>query len=155
MGAGIAQASALAGYEVQLYDLAGDLLAQAMNRICQSIDNGVVRGKTEADVAEQAKAAIRLTTSLADAAQSDLVIEAVPETLELKREIFTILDDAAPEDTILASNTSSLSINVLAASTQRQDKFLGVHFFNPAHIMKLVELIPGPDTLPDVQTVVS
>ncbi|VAW29947.1 3-hydroxybutyryl-CoA dehydrogenase [hydrothermal vent metagenome] len=141
MGAGIAQVSALAGYDVILFDMADDLLTRSLAGILASIDKGVVRGKTEAAVAESAKTAVTLTTSLETAAQADLIIEAVPEKLALKREIFAKLDADAPEHAILSSNTSSLSINALAGATQRPDRFLGIHFFNPAHIMKLVELI--------------
>lgn len=141
MGAGIAQASALAGYSVILFDMADDLLARSLDIILASIDKGVARGKTETAAAEFAKTAVTLTTSLQTAAQADLIIEAVPEKLGLKQEIFAKLDAAAPEQAILSSNTSSLSINALAGATQRADRFLGIHFFNPAHIMKLVELI--------------
>lgn len=141
MGAGIAQASALAGYEVILYDLSAELLAQSLDGIWASIDKGVARGKTAAATAETAKTALQTTTSLETAAQADLIIEAAPEKLALKREIFATLDAAAPEHTIFGSNTSSLSINALAGATERADRFLGVHFFNPAHIMQLVELI--------------
>ncbi len=146
MGAGIAQAVALAGFQVILYDVADDLLEESLARIQVSIDKGVVRGKTDTAVAEAAKSAFTLTTSLAEAAQADLIIEAAPEKMALKREIFAELDAAAPPHTIFASNTSSLSIAALAISTQRADKFLGLHFFNPAHIMKLVEVITGDDT---------
>lgn len=146
MGAGIAQVSALAGYEVVLYDVADDVLAQSLDGIRASIDKGVARGKTEVAVAETAKAAIELTTSLETAAQADLIIEAAPEKLNLKQEIFATLDAAAPEQTILGSNTSSLSISALAGATQRADRVVGVHFFNPAHIMQLVEIIRGDFT---------
>ncbi len=146
MGAGIAQVSALAGYEVVLYDVADDVLAQSLDGIRTSIDKGVARGKTEVAVAETAKAAIEYTTSLETAAQADLIIEAAPEKLNLKQEIFATLDAAAPEQTILSSNTSSLSISALAGATQRADQVVGVHFFNPAHIMQLVEIIRGDFT---------
>ncbi|MCA9897896.1 MAG: 3-hydroxybutyryl-CoA dehydrogenase [Ardenticatenaceae bacterium] len=146
MGAGIAQASALAGYQVVLYDVAEAMLTLSLGGIRASIDKGVARGKTAADVAEAAKSAIETTTSLETAAQADLIIEAAPEKLDLKREIFATLDAAAPEKTIFGSNTSSLSINALAGSVKRPDRFLGVHFFNPAHIMQLVELIRGDFT---------
>ena len=154
MGAGIAQASALAGYEVLLYDVTEALLAQSVAGIGASIDKGVARGKTAAADAAAAKAAIHPTTSLETAAQADLIIEAVPEQLALKREIFAALDAAAPEHTILGSNTSSLSINALAGSTHRADRFLGVHFFNPAHMMQLVELIRGDFTSDETITAV-
>ena len=141
MGAGIAQASALAGYQVLLYDVADEVLAQSLDGIHDSIGKGVARGKTEAATAEAAKRALQTTTSLETAAQADLIIEAAPEKLALKRDIFATLDAAAPDHTIFGSNTSSLSINALAGAVHRADRFLGVHFFNPAHIMKLVELI--------------
>lgn len=146
MGAGIAQAVVLAGYEVILYDVSDEILAAAHQAITSSIDQGVKRGKTPADMAEKAKAALTLTTSLTEAAESDLIIEAAPEKMELKRDIFGVLDAAAPPHTLLASNTSSLSISAIASATQRPDKVLGLHFFNPAHIMKLVEVIRGDDT---------
>lgn len=146
MGAGIAQASALAGYRVVLYDISEDVLHKALTGIQASIDQGVVRGKIAAEAAEAAKTALTLTTSLAEAAQVDLVIEAAPEIIDLKRQIFGELESQAPAHTIFASNTSSLSINVLAAATQRQDRFVGLHFFNPAHVMKLVEVIQGDFT---------
>lgn len=146
MGRGIAQACALAGYPVTLYDIADDLLAAALGQVSASIDEGVRRGKTSEAAAAAAKAAFTLTTSLEVAAQAGLVIEAAPETLELKQSIFRQLDAAAPPATIFASNTSSLSINALAGATQRADRFLGLHFFNPAHVMKLVEVISGDNT---------
>jgi len=146
MGAGIAQASALAGYGVVLYDINQAVLAKSLAEIQDSIEKGVARGKTTADTAEKAKTAFTLTTSLSEAAQVDLVIEAAPEKIELKRQIFGELEANAPENTIFASNTSSLSINVLAAATKRPEQFVGLHFFNPAHIMKLVEVVRGDFT---------
>ncbi len=147
MGQGIAQVSALAGYDVVLYDIADSYLGRALSQMQASIDKGVARGKTAVPVAERAKEAFTLTTSLEDVAQkSDLVIEAAPEKLELKRDIFSTLDDHAREHTILASNTSSLSIDAIAGSTDRADKVIGLHFFNPAHIMKLVEIVRGDFT---------
>jgi 3-hydroxybutyryl-CoA dehydrogenase len=143
MGRGIAQVSALAGYEVILYDVAEELLTAALADMQTSLDKGVARGKTAADIAEQAKSAFTLTTNLADVATADLVIEAAPEKLDLKREIFRTLDEHAAADTILASNTSSLSISAIAGATQRPDQVIGLHFFNPAHIMKLVEIVRG------------
>lgn len=146
MGRGIAQACALAGYRVTLYDIDDDLLGAALDQISASIDDGVQRGKTSEAIAAAAQAAFTLTTSLKEAAQTGLVIEAAPEKLDLKQSIFRQLDAAAPPATILASNTSSLSISALAEATLRGDRFLGLHFFNPAHLMKLVEVISGDDT---------
>ena len=107
MGSGIAQAAALGGYDVILYDLSTDLLARSMTQMKKSIDKGVARGKTEPAVAERAKEAVKTTTSLTEAATADLIIEAVPEKMSLKREIFTILEAAAAPHAIFASNTSS------------------------------------------------
>jgi 3-hydroxybutyryl-CoA dehydrogenase len=142
MGRGIAQVSALAGYDVILYDIAQEIVESALTDIQQSIDKGVARGKTAADVAEKAKAAFTLTTTLEKTSTADLIIEGAPEKLDLKRGIFRQLDELAAEHTIIASNTSSLSIGAIAGATKRADKILGLHFFNPAHIMKLVEIIP-------------
>jgi 3-hydroxybutyryl-CoA dehydrogenase len=141
MGRGIAQVSALAGYQVILYDIVEELLAAALGEIQASIDKGVARGKTAEGTTTRAKAAFTLTTSLEAAARADLIIEVAPEKLDLKRDIFAALDAQAPERTILASNTSSLSINALAGATKRADRVIGLHFFNPAHIMKLVEVV--------------
>jgi 3-hydroxybutyryl-CoA dehydrogenase len=146
MGGGIAQASALAGYAVILYDLDENLLQSSLARISAALEQTVKRGKLEPGRAKGLLQAIETTTMLDAAAAADLVIEAAPENLAMKQEIFRRLDQLAPEHTILASNTSSLSINALAGATERGDRFLGLHFFNPAHIMKLVEIIPGEDT---------
>ena len=146
MGSRIAQATALGGYDVILYDIEDDLLDEAVAKIRASIDKGVSLGKVEEATAARAKDAFSLTTSLEKAAAADLIIEAAPEKLELKRQIFRQLEDAAPRETIFASNTSSLSIGALAGATERADRFLGLHFFNPAHIMELVEVIVGEDT---------
>jgi 3-hydroxybutyryl-CoA dehydrogenase len=149
MGGGIAQATALSGYQVLLYDIAEDVLQQARERLEKSIDKGVSLGKVQPDAAEAAKTSLTYTTALEELAAAQLIIEAAPEDLELKRDLFQRLDDLAPEGTILASNTSSLSITALAAATRRPQQVLGLHFFNPAHIMKLVEVIAGDDTSAD------
>ena len=146
MGSRIAQATALGEYDVILYDIEEELLDEAVEKIRASMDKGVSLGKVEEATAERAKDAFTLTTSLEEAAAADLVIEAAPEKLALKQQIFRQLDDAASPETIFASNTSSLSIGALAGATERADRFLGLHFFNPAHIMKLVEVIVGEDT---------
>lgn len=143
MGRGIAQSAALAGHRVTLFDLTDELLDIAVRNIRQAIDEGVRRGKTAPDTAARAGKAIATTTELGDAARAKLVIEAVPEDMELKRKVFGRLDAAAPPHTILASNTSSLSISAIAAATQRPDRVIGLHYFNPAHLMKLVEIIRG------------
>ena len=146
MGRGIAQAAALAGNGVTLYDLTDEIVERGLQTIRHSIDEGVRRRKTAADAAARATAALSATTDLAEAARADLVIEAVPEDLELKRQVFGRLDAAAVPHTFLASNTSSLSISAIAAATQRPARVIGLHFFNPAHLMPLVEIIRGDRT---------
>ena len=146
MGSRIAQATALGGYGVILYDVEEAIVDEALEKVRASIDKGVSLGKVEEETAARAKEAFTLTTSLDEAAAADLIIEAAPERLDLKRQIFGRLDEAAPRETIFASNTSSLSIGALAGATERPDRFLGLHFFNPAHIMQLVEVIRGEET---------
>ncbi len=146
MGRGIAASTALAGFEVVLFDLSDSLLQNALVRISKLIERGVELGKTNIQIGAKAKAAIEITTQLESAVAVDLVIEAVTEDLELKKSLFSQLGSMAPAKTIMASNTSSLSINALAAATNRPDRFVGLHFFNPAHIMKLVEVITIDDT---------
>ncbi|MEO1440331.1 MAG: 3-hydroxyacyl-CoA dehydrogenase NAD-binding domain-containing protein [Chloroflexota bacterium] len=143
MGRGIAQAAALGGYDVLLYDLEQPVLDSALMGLQASIDKGMARGKTNAQVGAEAKTRITLTTDLASMASADLVIEAVPEKLNLKQNLFRQLDDICPAHTIFASNTSSLSITVLSSVTQRPQQVIGLHFFNPAHIMKLIEVVCG------------
>ena len=143
MGRGIAQAAALAGHWVLLYDLTDEIVERGLRTIRHSIEEGVRRGKTTADAAARATAALSPTTDLAEAARADLVIEAVPEELELKRKLFGRLDSAAAPHTILASNTSSLSLSAIAGATHHPARVIGLHFFNPAHLMPLVEIIRG------------
>jgi 3-hydroxybutyryl-CoA dehydrogenase len=146
MGAGIAQAAALAGYGVILYDVSQDLLEKAVDHVHALVNRGVALGKVEEDVAAETREAFRLTTALPDLAAAELIIEAVPEKLALKQEIFSRLDALAAREAILASNTSSLSINALAGATNHPQRVVGLHFFNPAHIMRLVEIIRAEDT---------
>lgn len=143
MGRGIAHSAALSGRQVVLFDLTNELLDKAIRSIRQAIDDGVEHGKTKSEAAERAKESIILTADIGEAAWVDLVIEAVPEELELKRKVFGRLDAMAQPHTILASNTSSLSISAIAAATHRPDRVIGLHYFNPAHLMRLVEIIRG------------
>ena len=154
MGRGIVVSVATSGYDPILYDIADPLLERAQQVVEATIDKGVTLGKTEAEAASKFKRSIQYTTSLEQAAQADLVIEAVPEVLTLKRDIFCQLDIETLEHTILASNTSSLSITSLAGATKRPDRFVGLHFFNPAHIMKLVEVISTEDTTQETLTTI-
>ncbi len=147
MGRGIAHVAALGGFQTILNDISADLLESACSRIKRDLAKGVDRGKVKAEAASAAMSGLRSTTDLEDAAaHADLVVEAVPEKIDLKLDIFARLDRAAGDDTILASNTSALSITEMAASTGRPSKFIGMHFFNPVHIMKLVEIVRGLET---------
>ncbi len=150
MGRGIAQASVLAGYKVWLYDVAADVLDDAVEQIEASVAKGISLGKVSEEQAAQVEKALMTTTELEALTEVDLIIEAAPEAIEIKRDLFEKLDGLAAERAIFASNTSSLSINVLADATQRNDRFLGLHFFNPAHIMKLVEVIAADGTSEEV-----
>lgn len=146
MGRRIAQATVLAGYEVCLYDVAEDVLQDAVEQMRASVAKGVSLGKVTEEQAGRVEDALTTTSELGKLAEAELIIEAAPEDIEIKRDLFEKLDGLAAKETIFASNTSSLSINVLAGTTQRERRFLGLHFFNPAHIMKLVEVIAADGT---------
>jgi 3-hydroxybutyryl-CoA dehydrogenase len=147
MGHGIAQVAGMAGYSVALYDVDADVLDAAMDRIRANLEKGVELGKVEPSVRDATLAAISTSTEITEAAAgADLIIEAAPEDLELKRTIFAALDDGAPPHAILASNTSSLSITKIAEATKRPGQVLGMHFFNPVHIMKLLEIVRTEQT---------
>lgn len=142
MGHGIAQVAALAGYQVVLFDVTDAALQGGLERIRANLDKGVELGKVEPEDRDRALAAISTTTELREAGRdADLIIEAAPEDLHLKREIFGELDGASPAHAILATNTSSLSVTKVAEATQSPGRVLGMHFFNPVHIMKLLELV--------------
>lgn len=142
MGAGIAQVCAQAGWNTRLFDAFPDGLEAGMNRIDAFWDKGISRGKTTAEQKENWSQNLAPFSELADAVNGvDLVIEAVPEILELKQRIFADLDQFAPEDAILGTNTSGLKISDIANATSRPEKVIGMHFFNPVPIMKLLELV--------------
>jgi 3-hydroxybutyryl-CoA dehydrogenase len=145
MGLGIAQVAAMAGHDVILYDISEDVLARALRRIQLNLDKGIEKGKiTE----EQKTGALKNITGTIKANEliADLVIEAVVEDLEVKKEVFDKLERINEDSCILATNTSSIPITRIASHMDRPDRFLGIHFFNPAHIMKLVEVISGEAT---------
>jgi 3-hydroxybutyryl-CoA dehydrogenase len=147
MGRGIAYVSALGGFDTVLQDVSGDALDQAKASIEQTLDKGVAAGKVTAEAAAGAKLRIKTTLGVEDtAAGAQLVIEAIPEKMDLKVELFARLDRAAPKDAILASNTSSLSITEMAAATERPGQVVGMHFFNPVHRMKLLEIVRALET---------
>ncbi len=146
MGNGIAQAFAQAGFDVVMSDVAQAALERAMNTISGSYDRLIKKEKMTAEQKAAALARIQTATDLAALKDSDLIIEAATENLDLKLKIFKQLDGLAKADAVIASNTSSISITRLAASTQRPDKVIGMHFFNPVPLMALVELIRGLQT---------
>jgi 3-hydroxybutyryl-CoA dehydrogenase len=147
MGRGIAHASALGGYRTILEDLLPNALRRAESEIRANLDKAVGLGKVNASDASAALRRIEYAGSVDEAArQADLVIEAVPEEMESKIEIFTLLDKICRPSTILASNTSSLSITEIASVTYRAKKCVGMHFFNPVHKMKLLEVVRALET---------
>jgi len=147
MGRGIAHVAALGGFQTVLNDVSDEFLQKAQSRIRQDLHKAVSIGKlTDSDM-DAALARLTLDNNLDRAAESaELVIEAVPEKMELKLDIFSRLDQACANQAVLASNTSSLSITEMAAATRRPHQFIGMHFFNPVHRMKLVEIIRGLET---------
>ncbi len=150
MGLGIAHVAALGGYATRLFDVSDEALAKAEARIHKSLDKGVQLGKVNADAAAQAKSSLSRCSDLAEAvAGSDLVIEAVPESMKLKIEIFQKVAQHAPQEAIFASNTSALSITEMGANSGRPERFVGMHFFNPVHLMRLVEIVRGLETAPE------
>jgi len=149
MGSGIAQMAAQAGLKVTVREVDQRFLDQGLGRIKKFLDGGVAKGKMTADDAGAIMGRIRGVTALDALSDADLIIEAVTENVDLKREVFGTLDRVCPQHTILASNTSSLSITEMAAMTQRPDRFLGLHFFNPVPLMKLVEVVKTVRTSPD------
>lgn len=146
MGAGIAEVSVLAGYTVIVYGRNEDIRPACRARVQQSLHRAVSRGKLEAHEAEAVLGRLHGTAHLADLAAADLVIECVAEDLALKQSIFRSLDDILHPAAILASNTSSLSITEIALATRRPDRVLGMHFFNPVPVMRLLELVRGLHT---------
>jgi 3-hydroxybutyryl-CoA dehydrogenase len=147
MGHGIAHVCAAAGYDVALFDPMPGATERGIARVGENLDRGVQRGKVAAEDAAAAKARLFAAESVGAAASgAGLLIEAVPEQLPLKEQVFREADAAAPEGAILASNTSSLSVSRIAAVTGRPESVVGLHFFNPVHIMKLLEVVRGGAT---------
>jgi 3-hydroxybutyryl-CoA dehydrogenase len=151
MGHGIAQVAAMAGFQVRLYDINQDILNRALQHIGATLEAGVQRGKVSEPEKAAALSLIHTTTGFDEAvAEADLVIEAAPEKLAIKMEIFESLDRACRPNAILATNTSSLSVADVASATRRPHRVVGMHFFNPPHILKLVEVIRHETTTPEV-----
>ncbi len=148
MGSGIAQVAAEAGYEVLVREVSEELLKKGLGRIEGFLKKGVEKGKVTPERMKEVVGRLEGTTDLARLASCDIVVEAVIESIEAKREVFQTLDEACSAHTIFASNTSSLSITEMAACTRRPDRFVGLHFFNPVPLMKLVEVVRSPLTSP-------
>ena len=150
MGSGIAQVCAQSGIPTVAREVDASLVEKGMGRIRKFLDDGVAKGKVEAAVRDKTLANLTGTTKVEDLADCDLVIEAIVESLDAKRELYRALDKVAKPETIYASNTSSLSVTEMAASTGRPSRFVGLHFFNPVPLMKLVEVVSTIVTEPAV-----
>ncbi len=147
MGAGIAHIAAVAGYQTRLQDVGRGPAEAALTRIRKNLEKAASLGKMRPEDAEAAAGRIQLFTTWEEAAgPADLVIEAVPEKIELKLEVFRTLDRVTAPHTILATNTSSMSVTELAAATRHPAQVCGMHFFNPVHLMKLIEVVRGLET---------
>ena len=146
MGRGIAGLCALSGYETSVFDADPDAQRAVRGHVEASWGRAIDKGKLSTDAAEKARHRLRVAQRLKDAADADFAIEAVPESIDLKQMVFSELDDLCPPRTVLASNTSSLSITRIARSTGRRDRVVGIHFFNPVAAMPLVEIVRGKDT---------
>jgi len=157
MGAGIAQVMAIAGHEVVGYDVSREVLAKAHDEVATGrfgVRGAVERGKLAVDEADAALARITFTDDLDAVADADVVIEAVPERLDLKIEVFRDLDRRCQTSTILASNSSGFPIQALAGATDRPDRVVGWHWASPAPVMKLAEIVRAPSTSDDTVAVV-
>ena len=141
MGSGIAEVAAKAGHDVVVREVNDDALAAGRQRIEKSLGRAVDKGKMTAEDRETVLTRLTFTTALDDLADRDLIIEAIVEAIEAKNELFSYLDGIAGEHAIFASNTSSLTVTDMAAATSRPDRFVGLHFFNPVPVMRLVEVV--------------
>jgi len=147
MGHGIAQVAAMAGYATRLFDIDEGAVREGRRRIEANLDKGIARGKVEPGVRDRALGALTTHTALAEAARgADAIIEAAPERLELKQRILSECAEAAGPDALLATNTSSLSITRIAEAVPGPERVIGMHFFNPVHIMALLEIVRGRGT---------
>ncbi|MGD6960754.1 3-hydroxybutyryl-CoA dehydrogenase [Fictibacillus phosphorivorans] len=150
MGSGIAQVCAQAGYSVVLHDMQEAFVQKGIGIISKNLNRSVEKGRLDESEKESILSRITASVSLENASNADLVIEAVVENMDVKTQLFKMLDQYAPAHTILASNTSSLPITEIAAATDRPEKVIGMHFMNPVPVMKLVEIIRGLQTADDV-----
>jgi len=148
MGSGIIQVAAQAGYDVKVFDLNEAMLEKAQKTIATSLDRFIKKGTLTEEQKQQVLGRISFSTAIEPLGEAQLIIEAVFESLEVKKELFTKLDAICGENTIYATNTSSIAITEMAALVKRPGQFVGMHFFNPVPMMKLVEIIPGLQTDP-------
>ncbi|HEX7615450.1 MAG TPA: 3-hydroxybutyryl-CoA dehydrogenase [Thermoanaerobaculia bacterium] len=146
MGSGIAEVCAKAGYETIVREVDEKALAAGRRRIENSLSKAIERGKLDAKAGDEIRGRLRFSSSFAEISSSDLLIEAIVESLPAKRDVFGALDESCPPHAIFCSNTSSLTIAELAAGTKRSDRFAGLHFFNPVPVMKLVEVVRAIET---------
>jgi len=146
MGAGVGQLCAQQGYEVTVVDVSDEIVEKARAKVTAGLSRRVEKGKIAQDDMDSVLSRMSWATDLELAKDSDFVVEAVSEKMDIKKEVFKTLDSACSPETIFASNTTALSISEIASSTSRPDKVVGMHFFNPAVIMKLVEIIRGDNT---------
>jgi 3-hydroxybutyryl-CoA dehydrogenase len=146
MGAGIAQVAAQAGFETLLYDISQEFIDKGLGRVRAFLQGSRERGKISAEQEREVLQRLRATTQLKDFQGATLIIEAAPENLELKRDIFKELDALCGPETLLATNTSSFSVTAIAASARYPERVLGLHYFNPPTLMALVEVIEGDRT---------
>lgn len=146
MGHGIAQVAALAGYRVIMRDVSLEAVAKGVRAIERNLDKGIERAKLTEAERDDALQHIRGTTQMSEAAQADLIIEAAPEILSLKQDLVRELETLGEKPFIFATNTSSLSIAEIAQASRRPADVIGMHFFNPVHIMRLLEIVVGPET---------
>jgi 3-hydroxybutyryl-CoA dehydrogenase len=146
MGSGIAQTAAEAGFNVIMRDIEDSFVERGLGNIAKNLGRAVEKGKKSKEEADAVTARLKGTTKLDDLKSVDLVIEAVIENMELKKELYGELDKILKPETVIASNTSGLSITEMASATKRPDKVVGMHFFNPVPVMKLVEVIKGAST---------
>jgi 3-hydroxybutyryl-CoA dehydrogenase len=150
MGAGIAQVAAQGGYQVIIQDIEQKLVERGLSTIKQNFDRAISKGKLTVNESEQIMARISGTVELENLRDSDLIIEAIIENMDIKKKLFSELDKVCKAETVFASNTSGLSITEMAAVTARPHQVIGMHFFNPVPVMKLVEIIRGSETNEEV-----
>jgi 3-hydroxybutyryl-CoA dehydrogenase len=146
MGHGIAQVAAQAGWRTVLYDMTEELARKGLQRVAENLDAGIAKGKVTAGKKAEVLDRLRATGELQDLDECQLIIEAAPEDLSVKQKLFQQLSKVAAPDAILASNTSSLSLTEIAAAATHPERVVGMHFFNPVHVMKLLELVRAYQT---------